>query len=80
MLTYAGLPWSTLVDQFPEPMSLAEASGRIVFANREARRVFGYDDDTLTGVGIEALIPADFRADHTEHRRRYLERPTVRDM
>jgi PAS domain S-box-containing protein len=80
MPAHPELPWSALVDQFPEPLILAEASGRVVFANREARRVFGYGDDAMTGIAVETLIPPDFRANHLEHRRAYLEHPTVRDM
>jgi len=80
MSANSDLPWSTLVDQFPEPLILAEASGRVVFANREARRVFGYGDDAMTGVTVETLIPPDFRAGHLQHRRAYLDHPTVRDM
>jgi len=76
--TFQELPWSTLADQFPEPLLLIQAGGVVLFANREARRVFGYDDDSLAGLDVETLIPDEFHATHARLREDYLQRPAVR--
>jgi PAS domain S-box-containing protein len=80
MPAFPELPWAVLVDQSPEALILVETGGRLVFANREARRMFGYENEPLAGVFLEALIPPEFRAVHERHRRGYLVRPTLRDM
>jgi PAS domain S-box-containing protein len=69
-----------LLDAAPDAMVIADRSGRIVFANRQAQALFGYAVDELVGQPIEALIPEGYRARHVEHRNQYVGTPRTRAM
>ncbi|MDA8183120.1 MAG: putative bifunctional diguanylate cyclase/phosphodiesterase [Acidimicrobiales bacterium] len=47
----------SLLESAPDAMIVLDSSGRIVEANDEAERIFGYAPDTLTGSNITALLP-----------------------
>lgn len=55
----------------PVATLLVDEEGRILQANTSAERLFGYDAEAMTGVDIEALVPARFRAGHSAHRARH---------
>ncbi len=65
-----------------EGMTLAvigvDASGRIMFVNMEAERLFDYSRTELIGQTVELLIPENLREKHIEHRRLYLKDPHTR--
>jgi PAS domain S-box-containing protein len=68
------------VEAAPSAMLLVDAAGRIVLANAEAERVFGYAREALIGQGIELLLPESLRGAHHDHRHRYNAEPGVRQM
>jgi len=59
---------------------LVDASGRILEANPEALRLFGYEAADLVGQPIETLVPAAAREKHEKHRDGYLAHPRSRPM
>ncbi len=48
----------------PDAVIVAGRDGSIVFANRHADRVFGYEKGKLIGLTIESLIPEGHRERH----------------
>jgi PAS domain S-box-containing protein len=69
-----------ILDSMPDAIVVANATGRIVLANRQAEALFGYADGVLRGVELEALMPARLRAAHRVHRSGYAAQPSVRPM
>jgi PAS domain S-box-containing protein len=54
--------------------------GRIIEANPEALRQFGYDEADLVGRPIEALVPENLASGHVKHRDDYGAAPHSRPM
>jgi protein-histidine pros-kinase len=72
--------FGTLLELVPDAMLIVNAVGRIVLANSQARRAFGYDSDELVGQPVESLLPDRFRAGHVHHRSQFLRQPRTRSM
>ena len=68
------------VEGSPSGMLLADAQGRIVMANRQVERLFGYSHDELLGRPVEVLVPGRFRPAHERHRAAFAAQPEVRPM
>lgn len=56
------------VDSSPSGVVIVDARGHIVYANREAERIFGYTAGDLTGLPIESLVPSALRGAHLKQR------------
>lgn len=69
-----------LVKDAPDAMLLIDRAGRIVLANDEAERLFGYTQQELVGAPVEMLVPEYLRSRHVAHRARYLTAPVTRPM
>jgi PAS domain S-box-containing protein len=69
-----------LLDAAPDATVVVDAGGRIVFANLQTARVFGYPQDALVGQKVETLIPERYRETHVGHRTRFAGDPKVRPM
>jgi PAS domain S-box-containing protein len=69
-----------LFDAVPDALVVVDGQGRIVRANGNAERLFGYQPGALTGLEIETLLPASARGRHRTHRDRYMAQPHVRPM
>jgi len=54
--------------------------GRILYANPQATRLFGYEQDELIDQPIEVLIPQRLAAQHRHQRRDYAQAPRIRAM
>jgi PAS domain S-box-containing protein len=63
-----------------EGILISDKSGRIVLVNPRCASLFGYSEDEVLAIGIDALIPEAARSRHKNHRERYNERPTNRSM
>src|SRR5258708_39576243 len=61
-------------------MLMLNQDGRIVIANVQTERLFGYDRRELLGQPVEMLVPERFRGKHPEHRDRYFAEPRMRNM
>ncbi len=62
----------------PSGMVMIGQDGRIVLANPQAERLFGYQRDELVGKPVERLVPERFRGPHSEHRDWFPASPTSR--
>lgn len=56
----------------PDAIVVADASGRIVFANSSTYSAFGYEPDSLRAAQLEVLLPERLRGRHVAHRERYV--------
>lgn len=63
-----------LLDAAPSAMLGVDEGGRIVLANNQAERLFGYTQDELSERPIEMLIPERFRVTHADHRAGFFQR------
>ena len=82
-MTAAGPQFSifdALFNTSPDAMIVVDGRGRIVLANVQAARLFGYSIEQLRTLDVEALVPPRFRAGHAQHRARYVAEPRVRPM
>jgi protein-histidine pros-kinase len=72
--------FGSLLESTPDGIVLANATGRIVYANSQAEQLFGYQRGELRGQAVELLLPERFRAGHVQHRAGYFHQPRVRAM
>ena len=69
-----------ILDLMPDAIIIANASGRIVLATRQAETMFKYEHGALRGALLETLMPARFRQAHQAHRGDYGAGPSLRPM
>ena len=69
-----------LIESVPDAIVMANATGRIVLANGQAERLFGYEDDALLGQPVETLLPQHLHDAHVAHRAGYFSQPHTRSM
>lgn len=69
-----------VVEAAPSALVMVDADGRIVLANSQAEKLFGYTRRELSALTIEALMPARFRAAHLGHRAGFSRAPSTRSM
>jgi PAS domain S-box-containing protein len=68
------------IETVPDAMILSDGNGRIVLANTNAEKLFGFRRSELLGQKVEVLIPVPLRARHRKDRTRYYSDPEVRMM
>lgn len=59
---------------------LANRKGEIVIANKAAETLFGYENGTMNGLMVEALIPKRLAERHLGHREAFAKNPHARTM
>ncbi|HET6843180.1 MAG TPA: PAS domain S-box protein [Candidatus Angelobacter sp.] len=69
-----------LLESTPDAIVIANLSGRIVLANGQAEKLFGYMRRELIGQEVELLLPERFRSGHMGHRSKYFSQPRTRSM
>ena len=69
-----------LLESAPDAMLIVGADGKLVLANAQTEKLFGYSRAELLGVSIERLVPERFRAGHPGHRNGYFSSPNARPM
>ena len=69
-----------ILEAMPDGIIMVNATGRIVYSNTQAERLFGYDVGQLRGQLIELLLPDRFRAGHIGHRANFFNQPRTRPM
>ena len=69
-----------LLEAAPDAVIVVDALGRIVFANAQTERLFGYAPAALLGELVEVLVPEQSRAGHVQQRERYSDAPRTRPM
>jgi protein-histidine pros-kinase len=72
--------FGSLLESMPDGIVLSNSTGRIVLANAQAERLFGYDRGELRGRTIETLLPDSLREAHIGHRGAYFAQPRTRLM
>ena len=72
--------FGALLESVPDATLIANPLGRIVLANSEAERTFGYEHAQLVGLPVEALLPERFRQSHVQHRSGFARQPRTRAM
>ncbi|MBI1797480.1 MAG: PAS domain S-box protein [Candidatus Eisenbacteria bacterium] len=75
----AGLP-ALAFDLAPSGMLAVDDCGRIVAANREAERLFGWPEGGLIGQSADVLVPDAARAAHAADRASFMRDPQRRAM
>jgi PAS domain S-box-containing protein len=68
------------LDAAPDAIIIIDASGSILFVNRQVSALFGYEHDEIIGLKIEHLLPERFRKRHVGHRNQYVSSVRVRPM
>jgi PAS domain S-box-containing protein len=69
-----------LLELAPDATVVVDDGGKIVFANAQIERTFGYGPSELEGRSVELLLPQQLRDRHVAHRGRFVERPKPRRM
>jgi PAS domain S-box-containing protein len=69
-----------VVEAVPNAILLVDDGGRIVLANAQAERLFGYPRTELVGLPVDMLLPERLRAPHAGLRRGYAKDPQTRAM
>ncbi|MGH7480153.1 MAG: two-component system sensor histidine kinase NtrB, partial [Candidatus Methylomirabilales bacterium] len=69
-----------LLESAAEGIVIVGGDGRIVLANANAEKVFGYSREELLGQTVEILLPERLRPAHVRHRGGYFTEPRVRPM
>jgi hypothetical protein len=69
-----------LLEAAPDAIVGVDTTGRIVLANAQTARLFGYADGELIGRPVEILVPHGVRGHHQALRDRYLTDPQPRPM
>lgn len=71
---------TAFLEAAPDAMVIVGPDGRILFANGQAERQFGYPRDELVGQLVDVLVPARYRAAHPGHRAGFFDAPHARPM
>jgi PAS domain S-box-containing protein len=71
---------TSLFEHSTEGIILTNGEGRIVLINPAAQRIFGYNEQEITGSAIETLIPDRFKMNHSKLRSGFYEHPQHRVM
>lgn len=77
---YVESQYLELLESTPDAIVMVNAAGRIVLANSQAERLFGYGRGELRGRPVEILLPDSIRASHVIHRSHYFSQPRTRTM
>ncbi len=72
--------FESLFETAPDAVIVVDRDGRIVLANAQAGRLFGYAEHGLLGLAVEMLLPESLRAVHGVHRARFMGNPHARPM
>lgn len=67
-------------EAIPDAMIMVNKMGKIVLANAQVEKVFGYTRDEILGHVVEKLMPERYRNKHPTHRDHYFHNPHVRPM
>jgi PAS domain S-box-containing protein len=72
--------YERLLDSAPDALVFVNADNKIVQANAQFEKLFGYDHGEITGSGLDVLIPDRFRERHRAYVAGFFKAPKVRHM
>ncbi len=72
--------YNGILNSLPDAVIMTNASDRVVLANQQAERLFGYEAGSLRGKPLELLLPLRFRQQHIAQRGRFVAEPGMRAM
>ncbi|WP_373023931.1 EAL domain-containing protein [Thioalkalivibrio sp.] len=72
--------YQQLVETAPDGVLVTDVNGRIVMANRNIERLFGYHRQQLLGQSVELLVPEHLRERHRAHRQAHTDSINRRTM
>ncbi|GJF10463.1 hypothetical protein NGTWS1803_17240 [Mycolicibacterium cyprinidarum] len=70
----------SFLEMAPDAMVIVDDDGRILLANAQADRMFGYSRENLLGLEVEMLMPPRFRAEHIRYRNDFFAAPKIRSL
>lgn len=71
---------SAFLESAPDAIVIVTREGGVLFANRQAERLFGYARGELEGQLVDVLVPARYRDQHPAHRAGFFASPHARPM
>ncbi|HET9626703.1 MAG TPA: ATP-binding protein [Kofleriaceae bacterium] len=74
------MPFQSLLDAAPDGIIVCDQRGTLLFANRAAERMFGYEHGELVGRALDILIPDALRARHARLVADFAAAPRARPM
>jgi len=74
------IPWSQVLDAWPEPALIVDEGDIVRHANALAEALMGRPEAPLVGRSVDQLVPATARRRHQAHRAEFRERPAQRQM
>lgn len=69
-----------LLEAVPDALIVTNYDGKIVLANVQAEKLFGYCKEEFLGMPVETLMPTSAREGHQEHQRQFFSNPRNRPM
>jgi PAS domain S-box-containing protein len=72
--------FKTILDATPDPLVIVNVSGNILFANKQAEKLFEYSQSEFQEMFLEQLMPERYREIHKKHTAEYFKRPRFRPM
>ena len=72
--------FQTLFDSLAEGIVVIDENGKIIMANQNSLKLFGYEHGELIGTSLEQLVPDHLKKQHEQHRLSYTEEPRMRAM
>ncbi len=68
------------VESAPNAIVMIDQSGKIILANSQAKKCFGYPKDEMLGISVDRLVPQHSARTHPQHRAAFFAAPQRRDM
>jgi two-component system, LuxR family, sensor kinase FixL len=78
--TLTNQSFQALLEAAPDAIVIVDTEGRIVLANGQVERLFGYLRAELIGQFVDVLLPEQLRTRHSQHRSDYFAAPRTRPM
>ncbi len=69
-----------LFELAPDALMLVDEAGRILLANSQIEKLFGYSGTELIGQPVEILVPEQIRSSHAQHRSHFQATSSYRPM